>query len=284
MQEDDLRTPDRIYLMSPAVGITPFARASNWHKIFSWIPYFEKSKWLSIDPEYDPFKYNSFPKNAGAQNWLLTKKIQAGIKALQKQGRMDAFPPVTAFQSLVDSTVVAKDLVTRLFDLLAPNGNELVVFDVNQIDALDGFWRLDHKSILSHLLGDDRLPFRFTLITNASPGSLNVVAKTKPPQSVQIEDVPLDLAWPHDVYSLAHVAIPFPPDDPLYGRTDASARHGPPHQRARSARRKARLADRRRGPYAHPLQPLPCLYDRPHRRDHRQRSRFKRTKVGAVIN
>jgi hypothetical protein len=23
--------------------------------------------------------------------------------------------------------------------------------------------------------------------------------------------------WPQDVYSLSHVAIPFPPDDPVYG-------------------------------------------------------------------
>ena len=28
----------------------------------------------------------------------------------------------------------------------------------------------------------------------------------------------LDLAWPPGVISLSHVALPFPPDDPLYGR------------------------------------------------------------------
>ena len=28
---------------------------------------------------------------------------------------------------------------------------------------------------------------------------------------------PLDLAWPPGVYSLSHVALPFPPDDMLYG-------------------------------------------------------------------
>ena len=27
----------------------------------------------------------------------------------------------------------------------------------------------------------------------------------------------LDLEWPADVYSLSHVALSFPPDDPLYG-------------------------------------------------------------------
>ena len=28
----------------------------------------------------------------------------------------------------------------------------------------------------------------------------------------------LELEWPRSIYSLSHVAIPFPPDDPLYGR------------------------------------------------------------------
>ena len=31
-------------------------------------------------------------------------------------------------------------------------------------------------------------------------------------------DEPLDMAWPRGVISLSHVALPFPPDDPLYGR------------------------------------------------------------------
>ena len=28
----------------------------------------------------------------------------------------------------------------------------------------------------------------------------------------------LETPWPHGVVSLSHVALPFPPDDPLYGR------------------------------------------------------------------
>ena len=30
--------------------------------------------------------------------------------------------------------------------------------------------------------------------------------------------MPLAQSWPQDVYSLSHVAVPFPPDDDLYGR------------------------------------------------------------------
>jgi hypothetical protein len=31
----------------------------------------------------------------------------------------------------------------------------------------------------------------------------------------------LDLIWPQSVYSLSHVAVPFPPDDPVYGTGQA---------------------------------------------------------------
>ena len=30
--------------------------------------------------------------------------------------------------------------------------------------------------------------------------------------------LPVAQSWPQDVYSLSHVAVPFPPDDDLYGR------------------------------------------------------------------
>jgi hypothetical protein len=34
--------------------------------------------------------------------------------------------------------------------------------------------------------------------------------------------------WPRDVYSLSHVAIPFPPDDPYYGDGRQTASTGIP--------------------------------------------------------
>jgi hypothetical protein len=37
--------------------------------------------------------------------------------------------------------------------------------------------------------------------------------------------VRLELAWPPGVYSLAHVSLPFPAEDPVYGV--AAARRGP---------------------------------------------------------
>jgi hypothetical protein len=68
-------------------------------------------------------------------------------------------------------------------------------------------------------MGDDRLPFAVTLVTNANPESAAVVARRQAPFSkVASPDEPLGLAWPAGVISLSHVALPFPLDDPLYGQ------------------------------------------------------------------
>jgi hypothetical protein len=34
--------------------------------------------------------------------------------------------------------------------------------------------------------------------------------------------------WPDKVFSLSHVAIPFPPDDPIYGKADSGGAYGLP--------------------------------------------------------
>ena len=39
----------------------------------------------------------------------------------------------------------------------------------------------------------------------------------KPALAEQSFDVSLDLSWPQGLFSLSHVSIPFPPDDPVYG-------------------------------------------------------------------
>jgi hypothetical protein len=64
-----------------------------------------------------------------------------------------------------------------------------------------------------------------TLVTNANPQSRAVVAHHKPPFSTGASKTePLHLAWPQGVISLSHVALPFAPDDPLYGQ-------GPPAEK-----------------------------------------------------
>ena len=43
------------------------------------IPYFAQSRWLDLQPEFNPYKFNSFPAMAGQQSAELTREIQASI-------------------------------------------------------------------------------------------------------------------------------------------------------------------------------------------------------------
>ena len=46
-----------------------------------------------------------------------------------------------------------------------------------------------------------------------------MVARRKPPFTADPEaPQALNVNWPRGVLSLSHIALPFPPDDPLYGR------------------------------------------------------------------
>ncbi len=104
----------------------------------------------------------------------------------------------------------------RLLRRLPPNGSELVVFDVNRIARAEPFLRSGHDTFVRALLEDDELPFALTLVTNRTPDTETVVARTRAAGG-RWSERPLDLAWPPGVYSLSHVAVPFPPDDRVYG-------------------------------------------------------------------
>jgi alpha-beta hydrolase superfamily lysophospholipase len=208
--------PDRLVLFSPAVGITSLARVSNSHRAFSWITAFEKYRWLDIKPEIEPFKYTSFPKNGGGQMWDLSLAAQEGIAGLDQQGRLNEFPPVLTFQSVVDSTTLAADVVQKLYNKLPDNGSELVAFDLNRSINLQGLFAVDPDAGIRGLQESGDLAYRLTIVTNKGE-SRNVVAMTTNPFSRTLEEKPVGLQWPVGVYSLSHVAVTFPPDDPLYG-------------------------------------------------------------------
>jgi hypothetical protein len=48
-----------------------------------------------------------------------------------------------------------------------------------------------------------------------------MAAYSRAARTVDVAIAPLPLDWPPGVFSLAHVAVPFPPDDPVYGLTPA---------------------------------------------------------------
>jgi alpha-beta hydrolase superfamily lysophospholipase len=218
LEGSGLPRPSRIVLMSPMIGLTPFAGLARVASLLHRIPYFEKNAWLDVVPEYNPYKYNSFPVNAAIQTSLLTKVLNAQTERLAADGRLKDLAPILAFQSLVDNTVLTEAIVHRLFDRLPANGSELVLFDINREGTLAPFLKPSEEALASDLKARTDLKYRLTIVTNARRDTRDVVARSWGPGPVRSGETALGLAWPPDVFSLSHVAIPFPESDDLYGR------------------------------------------------------------------
>lgn len=214
-----LPRPQRLYLVSPAIGISPFAALTGVVSSLSFIPAFEKARWLDVLPEYDPYKYNSFPVNAAKQIYSLTRVVQQTLDAEAGSGRLERMPRVIAFQSMVDSTITAREVVRGLLGRLPAKGHELVVFDINRNENLEGWIAPGLLEDLERLRAAVDLPFRLTLVANKARDTRMVAAYTRPAgeRDVVIESLPYQ--WPAGVFSVGHVSLPFPVDDPVYGLT-----------------------------------------------------------------
>ncbi|MGC2167270.1 MAG: alpha/beta fold hydrolase [Gallionella sp.] len=62
-----------LFLFSPALKISRKAMLAKFHKLYSWL--IPSGRWLDIKPDLDIFKYESFPKNAAAQMYALTREV-----------------------------------------------------------------------------------------------------------------------------------------------------------------------------------------------------------------
>ena len=189
----------------------------------SWIPGFEKLRWIDVIPEFDPYKYNSFPKNAGRQAYLLTRDIQRSLDRLIREDRVGEVPPMLSFASLADATVRVEAVVDSLYDRIRDPESELVIFDVNRGAAVLPFLAINQVDRLHALTARTDLPYGLTVVGNLGPSTSAVVARTWAPGATHPEIEDLGVEWPPGVYSLSHVALPFPPDDPIYGSEPAMA-------------------------------------------------------------
>jgi alpha-beta hydrolase superfamily lysophospholipase len=217
LDDTQLPRPQGLYLVSPAIGIPPSAVLTNVISALAFIPAFEKSRWLDVFPEYDPYKYNSFPVNAAKQIHSLTGVLADALADAGARGRLAQMPRVVAFQSIVDSTITAREVARGLLARLPPADHELVVFDVNRIDAIQGLIAPGPLEDLERIRNATDLPYRLTLIASSSPGTRAVAAYTREAGSAEVSKTELGLEWPASVFSLGHVALPFPADDPVYG-------------------------------------------------------------------
>lgn len=211
--------PASLVLVSPAIGLHPAAGLAGFKRRLGGVPGLGGLAWLTVEIEFDPYKYNSFATNAGEQVHRLTRRVGNRLARLERTGSLAGFPPTLVFKSEADATVSTTAVVTQLLARLPSDGHELVLFDVNRAAEKSILVARDPRALSGRVMGDATLPFTVTLVTNESDDSRTLVAQHQPPRTGEITRTdPLDLRWPTGIISLSHVALPFPPDDPLYGR------------------------------------------------------------------
>ena len=211
------RTPDQLFLLSPALGVSPLARFANLQRVISHFDQFKKARWLDVRPEYDPYKYNSFTKNAGKQVSLLIREVYADIDALQQQGKAEQLPRITSFQSLVDATVSTTDLVDKLYSVINNPLSELVLFDVNRMSYYKELIFYDIQKVIDALEKQAGNNFRLVMVSNTSNTTTEVAETSWTLSTKEVSGELLNLSWPEGIYSLSHVSLPFPANDPVYG-------------------------------------------------------------------
>jgi alpha-beta hydrolase superfamily lysophospholipase len=212
-----LPKPAGLILISPAIGISPLAIVGRLRTGISALPGFGRAAWQTIELEIDPYKYSSFSFHAAGETQRLTRTVARRVAKLSRRTPIESFPPVLAFLSTVDATVRAEAVVDALMAHLAPAGHELVLFDINRLAAVRSLLIADPGPLTGRLLAMPERSFTLSVITNASPESWQVVELRAEPGSETQRSRALGLSWPRNVFSLSHLALPVPPDDPLYG-------------------------------------------------------------------
>ncbi|MBB4865024.1 alpha-beta hydrolase superfamily lysophospholipase [Pseudomonas nitritireducens] len=217
LEDASLPMPQRLVLISPMIGVTRYAQFAGLAGLPALLPAFAKAAWLNVLPEFNPFKYNSFPVAAARQTVELTDAVQKGLDASQRNGGLQRLPPILTFQSLADSTVSTPAVVSSLYDRLPENGSELVLFDLNRSLNYGPLLRPEMAQLGARLLPERERNYGLTVISNSAQSS-QVAALHTPAHSLQQDSQPLPMTYPADLFSLSHVALPFPPDDALYGQ------------------------------------------------------------------
>lgn len=223
-----LRRPDRVLLISPAIEITRVAALASIIDFFSVIPIplLEKVRWQNINSEFDPYKFNSFPVNASRQVNGSTRALQASLLRARESGRIKQLPPIVTWQSVVDSTVGSTGVAETLYGQLDGADHHLVLFDVNRKRVFASVQHQQTGELIERLTQQTRR-YQLDIVGNANPDTAAINIRQLAPDGSESTRDP-GLAWPSTLVSLGHVALPFPPDDPVYGFIPGSGHNGVP--------------------------------------------------------
>jgi alpha-beta hydrolase superfamily lysophospholipase len=204
-----------ILLLSPMIGVASPAQLARVVGVLGALPGMAKARWESVLPEFNPFKYQSFTLRAAGETARLTRRLAARLRTVSPPGA--ELPPVLAFVSAVDATVSARAVIDDLFARLPANGSELVFYDVSRRSDLRPFFNVYPDALLAAARASPGRRFALTVIGNRDATTNEIAAHRHAPGASTSSVEPLGLAWPPPVFSLSHVALPFPPDDSVYG-------------------------------------------------------------------
>lgn len=142
--------------------------------------------------------------------------MNAQLDRLAQAGRLTGLPPVLTFQSVVDATVSTPAVLTRLYDRLPDNGSEVVLFDLNRGVRFGPLFAAGVDRVLDRILPPATRRYAVTVVGNDGVTPAVTARRIAPGSNIEATQA-LGTDWPRDVYSLSHVALPFPASDGLYG-------------------------------------------------------------------
>jgi alpha-beta hydrolase superfamily lysophospholipase len=226
LDDASLPSPSGVALLSPEIRVSEIAAFAVWQARLGHLLGFEKLAWNTVLPEYEPYKYGSFSVNAGDLAHRITIHVQDRLTALQNTGKLEKMPPILAFQSSADATVTPQALIDSLFARLPLADHELVLFDINRNADIEELLASDPMTVFRPLLHDDTPSFDLTVVTNENEESRRVVALRNDPDKPGATTSDYNSEWPAGIFSLSHVALPFSPEDPVYGGPSAGESPG----------------------------------------------------------
>ena len=132
----------RIVLLSPMIGVAPFAWLARVISMLGPVPYFEKARWLDVIPNTTPSSTTPFPPTPASQTWRLTT-TRAGADRAPRRRRARIAAAAGAHVPVAGGRDGQhRGRGAAICTISSPtNGSELVLFDINRSSGLEPFIR-----------------------------------------------------------------------------------------------------------------------------------------------
>jgi esterase/lipase len=141
MNDGDIRA---LFLFSPAVEITKVAGQACW--LASLDSIFPRMGWLGpLQPDEDPFKYESFPANAACQIYRLIREIERARKAAPL-----AVPLFIAASD--DDATVHTSATIDLFKNATSSNKKMILYSRREPEDIGGIEVMDSRLPKQHIV------------------------------------------------------------------------------------------------------------------------------------